>query len=166
MWLLIITFAGGDTSAVRPSSNADVTRQIYISATDKSGSPVADLTAGDISIKEGGKERAVQSVNPANGPIHVAFLVDDAGTGAFQSAVAQFMDRMQARGLFSITLLNPQASLLVDFTSNPPALRDALGRLGKRGRMRRPTAIRCLTRLTGLPRRSSSGMSSGASLLR
>jgi hypothetical protein len=130
-----ITFAGGAASAVRPTSAADVTRQIYISATDKSGAPVTDLAVGDIGIKEGGKDRAVQSVTPATGPIHVAFLEDDSGTGAFQSAVAQFMDRLQARGLFSITLLTPQASMVVDFTNDPSALREALGRLGKRGRM-------------------------------
>ena len=55
-----ITFAGGATSAVTRTSTADVTRQIYVSATDKSGSPVTDLTAGDISIKEGGKDRPVE----------------------------------------------------------------------------------------------------------
>jgi len=130
-----ITFAGGATSAGGRTSIADVTRQIYVSATDKSGAPVTDLTAADISIKEGGKDRPVESLKPATGPIHIAFLVDDAGSGAFQLAVAQFMDRMQARGLFSVTLLNPQAAMLVDFTNDPSPLREALGRLGKRGRM-------------------------------
>ena len=125
-----ITLTGAATSPV-----ADVTRQIYISATDGSGAPVTDLTAADIRIKEGGKDRPVASLNPATGPMHVAILVDDAGSGAFQAAIAQFLERTLARGQFSITLLNPQASMLVDFTSEPSALRDALGRLGKRGRM-------------------------------
>jgi len=126
---------GGAPSAVKPTSVADVTRRIYISATDGSGAPVTDLTAADISIKEGGKDRPVESLKPATGSMHVAVLVDDAGSGAFQAAVAQFLERTLARGQFSITLLNPQASMLVDFTSEPSALRDALGRLGKRGRM-------------------------------
>jgi hypothetical protein len=130
-----ITLTGGATSAVKPTPVADVTRQIYISATDKSGAPVIDLTAADITIKEGGKDRPVESLKPATGPMHVAFLVDDGGSGAFQAAVAQFLDRTLARGQFSITLLNPQASMLVDFTNDPSALRDALGRLGKRGRL-------------------------------
>ena len=130
-----ITLTGGAASAVRPAPVADVTRQIYISATDASGAPVVDLTAADISIKEGGKDRPVASLKPATGPMHVAVLVDDAGSGAFQAAVAQFLERTLARGQFSITLLNPQASMLVDFTSDPSALRDALGRMGKRGRM-------------------------------
>jgi len=132
-----ITLAGGATSAVKPSAVAvaDVTRRIYISATDGSGTPVTDLTAADISIKEGGKDRPVESLKPATGPMHVALLVDDAGTGAFQAATAQFLERTLAGGQFSITLLNPQASMLVDYTNDPAALREALGRLGKRGRM-------------------------------
>lgn len=130
-----ITLTGGATWAVKPTPAANVTRQIYISATDGSGAPVTDLTAADISIKEGGKDRPVESLKPATGPMHVALLVDDAGSGAFQAAIAQFLDRTLARGQFSVTLLNPQASMLVDFTNDPSALRDALGRLGKRGRM-------------------------------
>jgi hypothetical protein len=130
-----ITLTGGATSAVKPTAVADVTRRIYISATDRSGAPVTDLTAADISIKEGGRDRPVESLAPATGSMHVAILVDDAGSGAFQAAVAQFLDRTLARGHFSITLLNPQASMLVDFTNEPSALRDALGRLGKRGRL-------------------------------
>lgn len=130
-----ITLTGGAASAVKPAPVAGVTRQIYISATDKSGAPVTDLTAADVTIKEGGKDRPVESLKPATGPMHVAILVDDAGSGAFQAAIAQFLDRTLARGQFSITLLNPQASMLVDFTNDPSALRDALGRLGKRGRL-------------------------------
>lgn len=130
-----IALTGGATQAVKPAPAADVTRRIYISATDGSGAPVTDLTAADISIKEGGKDRPVESLQPATGPMHVAILVDDAGSGAFQAAIAQVLERTLARGQFSITLLNPQATMLVDFTSDPAALREALGRLGKRGRM-------------------------------
>jgi hypothetical protein len=130
-----VTLISSDTSPVKATPVADVTRRIYISATDRSGAPVIDLTAADISIKEGGKDRPVESLQPATGPMHVAILVDDGGSGAFQSAVAQFLDRTIARGRFSITLLNPQASILVDFTNEPSALLGALERLGKRGRL-------------------------------
>ena len=116
LWLVAsaITLTGGAISAIAPAPVADVTRQIYISATDGSGAPVTDLTAADISIKEGGKDRPVASLKPATEPMHVAIVVDDAGSGAFQAAIAQFLERTLARGQFSITLLNPQASLLVD----------------------------------------------------
>ena len=137
-----VMFTGAAASAVTPAVVADVTRQIYISATDGAGAPVTDLTAAEISIKEGGKDRPVQSLEPATGPMHIAVLVDDAGSGAFQAATAQFLDRTLARSQVSITLLNPQASMLVDFTNEPSALRDALGRLGRRGRIHHPVPVR------------------------
>jgi hypothetical protein len=130
-----ITLTGVATSAVYPTRIADVTRRIYISATDKSGAQVTDLTPADISIKEGGKDRPVDSLKPATGLMHIALLVEDGGYGAFQAAVAQFIERIGPRGQYSITLLNPQASILVDFTGDPTALREALGRIGRRSRM-------------------------------
>ena len=130
-----ISLTGAATSAAKPTPIADVTRRFYISATDGAGAPVTDLTAADVSIKEGGKDRPIESLQPATGSMHVTVLVDDAGSGAFQAAIAQFLERTLARGQFSIMLLNPQPSMLVDFTNEPSALREALGRLGRRGRI-------------------------------
>jgi len=67
--------------------------------------------------------------------MQVAILVDDAGTGAFQSAVAQFLQKSLGRGQFSIRLLYPQATTIVDFTEDVDALKNALGRLGPRARV-------------------------------
>jgi hypothetical protein len=114
---------------------AEVTRKVYISAADDKGAPVTDLTAADITVKEGGKERPVASLEPATAPMQVAILVDDAGTGAFQPGVAQFIEKGLGHAQYSISLLSPQATKLVDFTEDVNALRTALGRLGPRGRM-------------------------------
>jgi hypothetical protein len=114
---------------------AEITRSIYISAIDRQGAPVTDLTAAEITVKEGGKERAVTGLAPATTPMDVAMLIDDGGTGAFQSAVAQFLQKTLGRAQFRIILLNPQASQIVDFTEDVDALKTALGRLGARGRM-------------------------------
>ncbi len=127
-----VTLAGGATGERKL---AETTRQVYISATDASGAPVADLTAADVAVKEDGKERPVASLQPAAAPMQVAILVEDAGVGAFQSGVAQFLQRSIGHGQFSITVLTPQATLLVDFTDDVSALKTALGRLGPRGRV-------------------------------
>lgn len=116
-------------------AGAEVTRKIYISATDSKGAPVTDLTAADVTVKEGGKERPVASLEPATGPLQISILVDDLGTGAFQAAAAQFVEKLLGHGQFSISLLNPQASQLVDFTDDVNALKTALGLLGPRGRI-------------------------------
>lgn len=117
------------------TAGAETTRKVYISAVDSSRAPVTDLKASDITVKEGGKERPVASLEPASAPMHVAIIVDDGGTGAFQSGVAQFLQKTLGRGLFSITLLSPQATRIVDFTDDVAALKTALGRLGQRGRL-------------------------------
>jgi hypothetical protein len=138
LWLVAsaIAVAGRATATVAPlSGGAELTRQVYISASDATGAPVTDLTAADIAVKEGGKDRPVASLQPAVAPMQVAILVDDAGMGTFQSAVAQFLQKSLGRGQFSITLLSPQASMVVDFTEDVAALKGALGRLGPRGRI-------------------------------
>jgi hypothetical protein len=122
-------------TAERSTPGAETTRKVYISAFDSSRTPVTDLKASDIIVKENGKERPVASLEPASAPMHVAILVDDAGTGAFQSGVAQFLQKALGRGRFSITLLNPQATTILDFTDDVAALKTALGRLGQRGRL-------------------------------
>jgi hypothetical protein len=122
------------TMATVPA-RAEVTRKVYISAADANGAPVIDLTAADITVKEGGKDRPVASLQPAVAPMQVVILVDDAGTGAFQSAIAQFLQKTLGRGQFSVTLLSPQATKVVDFTDDGGALKNALGRLGARGRV-------------------------------
>ena len=120
-----------DTVAVQ----AEVTRKVYISAADAKGAPITDLTAADITVKEGGKDRPIASLQPAAAPMQVAILVEDGGVGAFQSAVAQFLQKTIGRGHFSITQLVPQAIRVVDFTDDVSALKDAIGRLGPRGRV-------------------------------
>ncbi len=114
---------------------AETTRRVYISAVDSTGAQVTDLTAADITVKEDGKDRPVASLQPAVAPMQVAILVDDSGLGAFQSSVAQFLQMNLGRGQFSITLLNPQASPVVDFTADVAALKNAVGRLGRRARI-------------------------------
>lgn len=131
-----MSLASRATATVKPATDeADVTRQVYISAVDSTGAQVTDLTAAEIAVKEDGKDRPVASLQPAVAPMQVAILVDDSGLGAFQSGVAQFLQMNLGRGQFSITLLNPQASPVVDFTADVASLKNALGRLGRRARI-------------------------------
>jgi hypothetical protein len=119
------------TAAPRP----DVTRTVYFSAVDGSGAQVTDLTAADLTVKEGGKDRQIVAVQPATAPMDVFLLVDDGGLGTFQKAVADFLQAMLAKGQFAISVLNPQPIKVVDFTNDVGALRTALGRMGQRGRL-------------------------------
>jgi hypothetical protein len=115
-------------------AGAEITRKVYISA-DVKGVPVTDLKAADITVKEGGKAYPVVSLQPATAPMQIAILVDDQGMGGYQLAVAQFLQKCVGHGQFAISLLNPQALQVVDFTADVDALKGALQRLGQRGRV-------------------------------
>jgi hypothetical protein len=125
----------GSTLALTAAPRPDVTRTVYFSAVDAKGAPVADLTAADVTVKEGGKAYPVTGLQPAADPLWVSILVDDGGTGAFAPAVAQFIQATFGKAQYAISVLNPQPMKLTDFTGDADALRASLGKLGQRGKI-------------------------------
>ena len=136
IWLaLAVTLTGVRAWTGFSVSRDDVRRTVFFSAVDAKGAPVDDLTAADLTVKEGGKERPIDAVQPATRPMQLSIIVDDGGTGGFQSAVGQFIQATFARAEFAIRVLKPQAIKVMDFTRNSDELRAALGNLGQRGRI-------------------------------
>ncbi len=129
---LLVPGTGTTTLAARL---AETTRTVYFSATDSKGAAITDLTAADVTVKEGGKDRQVTAVQAATAPLQIALLVDDGGTGAFQAAVAQFLQAMLGHAQFAISILNPQPQKVVNYIEDVDGLKAALGRLGQRGRL-------------------------------
>jgi len=130
-----VTFSGRVSAIENSAARADQTRAVYFSAIDAKGAAVTDLTAADLSVKEGGKDRAISSVKPATEPMTVAILVDDQGSGAFQGALGQFLQTTLGHAQFAISMLNPQPTRLTTYTGDVDALKAALARLGQRGRL-------------------------------
>jgi hypothetical protein len=126
----LLSFLNPLAAAPRP----DVLRTVYFSAVDANGAPVTDLTAADLTVKEGGKERPVAAVQPATAPMDVFLLVDDGGLGGFRAAVAQFLQTTLGHGQFAISVLSPQPIKVASFTADVAVLRAALDRMGPRGR--------------------------------
>ncbi len=108
------------------------TRRVYVTAVDGNGVPVTDLTAIDFIVKEGGKEREIARSGPAVGPIQIAILVDDNGTGIFRYPVGKFIESMLGRAAFSISTMTGQRLRIVDFTTNAQALSEAIAKLNAR----------------------------------
>jgi hypothetical protein len=135
-WLaLAVTLTGVRAGTGLAAPRADVRRTVYFSAVDAKGAPVGDLTAADLTVKEGGKERPIDAVQPATKPMQLSIIVDDGGTGGFQAAMGQFIQATFERAEFVIRVLNPQALKVTEFTRNSDELRAALGRIGPRGRI-------------------------------
>ena len=123
--------ATSGSAALRP----EVLRRVYFSAVDAKGAPVTDLTAAELTVKEGGKERAIAELKPAMAPMHVSLFVDDQGSGAFQVAVAKFFETLLRQAKFAVSVMNPQPIKVADYTADPAELRAALGRMGQRGKV-------------------------------
>jgi hypothetical protein len=131
-----LTVTGRVASTAGPAAvQVEARRTVYFSAVDDKGAAVTDLTAADLLVKEGGKERRIVGIQPATAPMQVAIFVDDAGTGAFQTAVAQFFDATQGHAQYSVSIMNPQPIRLMNYTADYAPLRAAIGRLGQRGRV-------------------------------
>ncbi len=135
----LLAFALSPTGRVDATAGTDagaeVLRTVYFAAVDAKGVQVTDLTAADLTVKEGGKDRQIAAVQPATEPMQVFLLVDDAGSGAFQAAVAQFLQTTFGHGQFAISVLSPQPIKVANFTGDAETLKAALGRIGPRGKI-------------------------------
>ena len=105
------------------------TRRVYVAAFDRSGAIVGDLTAADVSVKEGGKDREVTAFRPATEPLQVAIIVDDNGTGLFRVPVARFIEGLLGRAEFSIITVTGQPQRLTPFTASTDRLSEVVGQL-------------------------------------
>ena len=79
-------------------------RTVYVTVTDKAGTPVEDLTAADFEIKEGGKTVDIAEAGIAKNPLQIALIVDDNGTGLFRSPLTRFVQRMDGHAVMALQL--------------------------------------------------------------
>jgi hypothetical protein len=108
------------------------TRRIYVTALDANGTPYTDLTPEDFLVKESGKSHTVSSLAPPATKMQIAILVDDSGTGIFRVGVARFIEALLGRADFSVSLVAGQTMKLVDYTSDPGPLQNAIAKIGAR----------------------------------
>lgn len=113
-------------------SGQDASRRLYVSALDNDGKAITDLTAADFTVKEGGKPRLIVRAEIAVSKMQIAILVDDNGTGLFRVAVARFIEALLGRAEFSISTVTGQTMKLVDYTTDPEELSNAVKKLGAR----------------------------------
>jgi len=134
-FIFLCTLVTRVASTSPPGGTVQAAKQaVYVSASDKSGSPVTDLQAADFEVKQGGKAQEIVSVSQATAPLRVALLVADQGTGAFQLGLLKFMQKLVGHAEFAITSVIVQPEKVVDYSTDTDVLSKALDRVGRRGR--------------------------------
>lgn len=113
-------------------TSGGITRNVYVTVTDKSGAPIIDLTAADFSIKEGGKSVADVRAVTADEQMQIALIVDDNGTGLFRAPLARFVQRLDGRAAVSLRSVVGQTMKIVDFTTEVDAVTHGLATLNAR----------------------------------
>jgi hypothetical protein len=121
------------TRSVAAVAQTERTRTVVVAAVEKDGTPIADLTAADLEIKENGRAREITNVAHSTRPLRVHVIISDAGTGAFQLGLLQFARSLADRSEFAFTTVMVQPNRIMNFTSNPAAISDGLSQLGRRG---------------------------------
>jgi len=153
-WFVAVVLTGALAPGAGTSMAANDTAQprqrtVYVSATDKDGTPITDLTAGEFEIKEGGRKTEIVSVKLSSTPLRIALIDADAGTGAFQLSVLRFMQKLVGHAEFSLTSVLIQAEKVMDYTADVDDLRAGINRIGIRGRERNnPQLIEAIEEVT------------------
>jgi hypothetical protein len=130
---IIATSDVGNAAGPDTRWQVGATRRVHVSAVDRNGAPVKDLTQADLEIKVAGKTQPVVEVRPATEQLRVSVLVSDGGTGVFQSGISYFVQKLIDRAEFRFTSILIQPEQLGDYVSDVNGLRAAIGRIGPRG---------------------------------
>jgi VWFA-related protein len=124
--------AGRSATEAKNGVQAQQTRTVYVSVTEKNGTPTTDLTAADFDVKAGGQPREVVSAQLTTTPIRMAIVVADGGTGAFQVAAATLVQQLQSVAEFALVSVVEQPERIVDYTNDLDAVVAGLKRMGNR----------------------------------
>ena len=98
---------------------------------DDNGRAVTGLTPADFVVKESGKEREIASVAPASEKMRLALMVAYPllGQTYVRQGLATFINGVCPSAEIALFMITQRAEKLVDFTSNPNVLVDAIRNL-------------------------------------
>ena len=129
----LLICAASTTSA--DARQQPLTRTFFASVVAKDGTPVTDLTAADLEVKEGGKLQSLTSMRITTMQLRLHIIVSDGGTGAFQLGVLRLAQTLARAGPveFAFTSVLIQPKRVTDFTDNVEAIGAGIEKLGRRG---------------------------------
>ena len=107
-------------SILAPSARVEAAeRTVYVTVVDGSGAAVADLTAADLVVKEGGKEREIVKAGPASAKMRVTLAVEERlmADASIRQGMFAFMKRVLDRAEIRLVTIGLRNNTAVDYTS-------------------------------------------------
>lgn len=121
-------------SSVHDQGQTSRTRDVYVSVTDSSGTPVSTLAPADFVVREDGVAREVLKVAPATAPLQIALLVDDSAVAApsiqrLREGVQAFVAALKGKAEIALIEIGERPAVLVASTTSAEALQRGIGRI-------------------------------------
>jgi hypothetical protein len=134
MSLRAMTFAAASILLVpvadAAAETAPTERTVYITVTDGKGAPVPDLTAADLVVKEGGKEREVTRAAPASAKMRLTLAVEErlVSDASIRQAIFEFMKRLTDYADIRMITIGLRNHTVADYTGSLDVLVSAINK--------------------------------------
>ena len=94
-------------------------RTVYVTVVDGNGAAVTDLTAADLVVKEGGKEREIVKAGPASAKMRLTIAVEERlmADAAVRQAMFAFMKRAIDKAEIRLVTIGLRNNTAADYTS-------------------------------------------------
>lgn len=94
-------------------------RTVYVTVVDGNGTAVTDLTAADLVVKEGGKEREIVKAGPASAKMRLTIAVEERlmADTAVRQAMFAFMKRVIDKAEIRLVTIGLRNNTAADYTS-------------------------------------------------
>ena len=103
---------------------AQTARHVYVTVVTDDGAPVEGLTPADFRLREGGDDREITSVEPADGPMRIALMVEErlTPTGGTRQGLFDFAQLMRGRAELALVVVGQANRVAVPFTTDVNAI--------------------------------------------
>jgi hypothetical protein len=109
----------------------DVQRTIYLTATDRAGAHVSDLTPADLTIREAGRDRQLLTLQPSTARLRISIAIAERISPdiVVRQGLARFIQLFQGSADIAMYLMGAGNAKLVDHTADAKPLLQVLADL-------------------------------------